>query len=334
MDKLGYSRLIGLLALLSLPVQAQIGNVGSPRLPGQQLPLQSFQMPVVITGPTLPEARYPGTRTTVGMSVKNLKPGSTVGITPILQVGANCAFLAATPLQTVSAVVAANGEAILSIPGMFPYPVDGTNGPCSFKANMNATRSDGSTSVSTVEFTKIQLTAPSVYVVSNTIDWLQKFSFANTSASGDCVGASNGPSGIFRVGLVTTDSGQNIVDLTFKARSGPFGTRCVWKSQPMLLPEGVKLMQIDVETQNSSKCAVNPATLPVRAASFTSTENPVRVAGEVVAANPVGAGYAISGIASMSFTLDCKATAINDHFVTLLIKSLTFTGPPGLTGFP
>jgi hypothetical protein len=36
----------------------------------------------------------------------------------------------------------------------------------------------------------------------------------------------------------------------------------------------------------------------------------------------------------MTITLNCNGTAFDDRFVTVVIKSLTFVGPSGLSAFP
>lgn len=328
---------LALLALLASPVRAQspIGPIGLPTKSTPPTKPTLLTPNLVITGPGPADTRYPGMRTTVPLTIKNVKAGTTVSVTPVLVAGLNCSFLAPTPVKPTTAVATSANEVQIAVPGMFPYPNDGTNGPCSFKANITATKLDGTSVTTTSTFDTIQLTPPTVYVVANTSDWLEELAFSNTAASGDCTGASNGPNGIFKVGLVTSESGQANADITFKIRSGPAGTHCKWKSQPIALPEGVRVKMIEIEHQTSSRCTLLPGSLGVIPGGFVSTANPVVTTNqEVVGANPLGAGYAVHGVSSLIMNLDCDKTLVNDHYATLIIKSLTFTGPPNLPGFP
>ncbi len=287
---------------------------------------------LIITSPTLPGPVYAGVRTTVGVKVANAKDGTTISVKPIPVTSAACTFV--VPQATPVVSMTASGTTSVMVPGMFTHPATGIATTCAFSAEVTATKQDGTTTKTVVNSSNVPIAAPTVYVVQNTADWLSKFAFANTTASGDCTGMSNGPNGIFKVGLVTSDAGQAIVDLTLKIRSGPTGTRCRWDSQPMLLPEGVRLTRVQTEVTASGPCSVTPPSIPDYAQSFQSTENPVMFAGGVVAANPLGAGYIATGIGRLTFVLDCGNTLSNDRFVSVVILSMTFTGPPNLTGFP
>jgi hypothetical protein len=311
----------------SLNAQPGIQKIALP--PSSKIELVATPM-LTVTAPILASPVYAGVRTAVTLKIENAKNGTVVSVRPISQPSVPCGFLAAEPAAATTATV--NGTTNVVINGMFPHTLGAQPSRCAFKAEVTATRLDGTTSTSVVSSSSVTLAPSAVYVVTNTSDWLSKFAFSNTAASGDCTGASNGPSGIFRVGLVTSESGQANVDLTFKIRSGPTGTRCTWVSQPMLLPEGVKLTLIEVGGESSEKCS---STSPnAQYAGFASAANPVVSAGSVVGANPLGSGYQVQGIAPITIQLVCGNTMFNDRFTTFIIKSLTFIGPPQLTGFP
>jgi hypothetical protein len=317
---------------------------GSPRTADAQLPSRptppspsatgalATTAPLTITSPVLSGAVYAGVRTTVKVRVANAKPGSTILVKPLPGTAGSCAFV--TPAGAAPATAVVNGTTEVSVAGMFPHPASGLATACEFKAEVTATKTDGSVTTSTVSSTSVPIAAPQTYVVTSTADWLQKFAFANTSARGDCTGLSGGPNGSFKVGLVTSEAGQAMADLTFKIRSGPTGTSCRWQSQPILLPEGVRLTAIEMGVDASGPCSATPSSMPPFAGGFQSSANPVTAGGAVVGANPIGAGYTVNGIAPLSLQLTCGNTLSNDRFVTVVIKSLTFVGPPNVAGFP
>lgn len=286
---------------------------------------------LTITAPMLSGPVYAGVRTSVIVKVGNAKNGSTISVKPI-PVAAPCTFVVprATPVTTMTA----DGTTSVVVPGMFTHPATGLATTCAFSAEVTATKQDGTTTKTVVNSSTVPITASSVYVVQNTSDWIGKFAFANVTANGDCTGASNGPNGIFKVGLVTSEEGQALVDLTFKIRSGPTGTRCAWVSQPMLLPEGVRLTRIEFGVAASGPCSATPTAMTEFGGGFKSAENPALYGAAVVGTNPFGAGYEVSGLAPIVVNLQCGSTISNDRFATLFIKSLTFIGPPNLTGFP
>jgi hypothetical protein len=92
------------------------------------------------------------------------------------------------------------------------------------------------------------------------------------------------------------------------------------------------LTNSEVEAPSSG---AGSATSTISRTGFRSAANPaVSSSGAVVAANPLGTGLMGNGMNPITIQLDCNPTAINDRFVTFVIKGLTFVGPPQLTGFP
>ena len=304
-----------------------------PRPPIQPGPIagaEKFNV-ITLTAPVVAAPTYSGVRTSAGIRVVGAKDGTTIGVKPILP-AAGCAFVTLQPVPITTATV--RGATTVTVPGMFVDAINANATTCSFSAEVTATKPDGATITTVVRSSSVALTPLTTYVVANTADWISKFAFSNTSARGDCTGSSNGPNGIFRVGLVTSESGQANVDLTFKIRSGPTGTHCKWTSQPILLPEGMRLTSIELLQDASGPCRTTPSVLPPGVGGFSSSRNPVTFGGSVVSANPLGAGYPVFGIVALNLSLDCDNTASNDRFATLVIKSLTFVGPPNLAGFP
>lgn len=324
--------LLILLALLHTAAAREVSAQVVTQPPSPTVTPTLLVPALVITAPILSSPVYAGVRTSVAVKVGNAKDGTVISVRPIPVTSAPCTFV--VPRATPVVSMTANGTTSVMVPGMFTHPVSSVATTCAFSAEVTAVKKDGSTTTTVVNSSAVPIAPSTVYVVQNTVDWLGKFAFANSLASGDCTGASNGLDGIFKVGLVTSDAGQVIPDLTFRIRSGPFGTSCRWDSQPMLLPEGVRLTRIEIAVLASAKCQAGPAALNDFVGGFQSMENPVAVNGSVIAANPLGAGYVTTGIGTLLIQLNCGKTLSNDGFANLTIKSLTFIGPPNLTGFP
>jgi hypothetical protein len=329
----------GLPLLLALTAADVVRAQSAPpvvRTPMGETPLKGTILPLPVTssaGVASPPM-YPGVRTSMRVTVRRARRGSTVTLRLAPPVTAGCSFHSDTPTSTVTAVVTSADSTVLLVPGMFADLQNPVPTTCRFQAQVTATREDGTESTITASAspTPAQL---QTYVVTNTVDWLPRLAFTNVAASGECSGMSNGPGGIFRVGLLTSEGAQTLTDVTFKIRSGPFGTNCRWVSQPLLLPEGVRLTAVEVIPTESSRCSTTVPAAIVNAVGFASTGNPVRTPqGTVVGANPLGAGYPVGGLAPMTLMLSCSRTLANDHFATLVLASLTFVGPPNLTGFP
>lgn len=329
------------LALTASPVLAQ--PFEKPDLRGVEPakpntgPLPVATLPILLEGPQLAPGTVADAATQVGVTVKRLKPGSRVTVTSVLAPAGACRFLPAAGAALPTATADGAGTAVLQIKGVFSN-TGAVTGPCTLKATMTAVRSDGEAQQPTLESSRITLAQPQVYVLTDTADWLPKFNFRNTRSAGDCTGSSNAiGGGIYRVGLVTSEGSQALKDVTIRVRSGPAGTHCEWKSDAVLLPPGVKLVEMAVTETDNTKCTGRLNGFQsgkFTGGGFRSDANPVATpAGETLAANPGGPGNPVYGVLPLTVTIGCDATATNDRFANLTIDSMTFTGPPGLS-FP
>lgn len=335
---------LGLVAASVLAGAKQPVELQSPiRQPGGRTPNPgAIRLPIVVTGPSLPSNTIADTLVTASFKVTNLKPGTAARVTAVATPSGSCVFKLKPGTALPSGTVGADGFAF-SLPGMFANAGTDPTGPCAANVTISGTATDGSPATATFASTTIRLAPPAVYVLTNTSAWLSKLSFAISSQRGTCSGFSEGPQS-FRVGLIQNDgSGNPPPDITATIRSGPDGTRCTLKSQPFLLPQGVKLTDVRASVEKTSKCTAvvsgftsitRNTPLPIGAIALRSESNPVMTTSQaVVAPNPNGAGLPATGLNEMLVTLACEKTLVNDHHVTLTIDSMTFVGQPGLT-FP
>ncbi|PKN49300.1 MAG: hypothetical protein CVU63_02550 [Deltaproteobacteria bacterium HGW-Deltaproteobacteria-20] len=311
------------------PVRPAIGNFLAPALVVQPVPANT----------------YADTPVTLQLKLRNFKADSSVAVTSVGSQDPTCVFKVRTSTAMPSGNATRDGFSF-SLAGMFSNPGPDPTGPCRVVLHVRGTDLTGKPLDQAVSVDGIRLAQPATYVVTNTSDWLSKLRFTLIEQRGTCTGYSSSLVGeSFRVGLIDNDgSGFPPPDITTKIRSGPSGTTCRWRSQPLLLPQGVKLVDMRVSTSISGDCKVFlPGTTFDRSASsaaayqpavgFRSEDDPVKSpSGDAVAPNANGAGLPANGL-GLEVRLKCNATLSNDRFATLVIDSMTFVGPPGLT-FP
>lgn len=311
------------------PVRPAIGGLLSPGLDLQPVPPNTFA----------------DTPVTLQLKLRNFKADSSVTVTSVGSPDPTCVFKVRTSAALPSGKATRDGFSF-SLPGMFSNPGSDPTGPCRVVLNVRGTDLTGKPVEQAFSVDGIRLAQPATYVVTNTSDWLSKLRFTLIEQRGTCTGYSSSLVGeSFRVGLIDNDgSGFPPPDITMKIRSGPSGTTCRWRAQPMALPQGVKLVDMRVSTSISGDCKVflpgktfetsaSSAAAYLPAVAFRSEDDPVKSStGDAVAPNANGAGLPVNGV-GLEVRLKCNATVSNDRFATLVIDSLTFLGPPGLT-FP
>lgn len=174
---------------------------------------------------------------------------------------------------------------------------------------------------------------------------------------GTCKGVSDTLFGKFSVGV-----GKKGGDITFKIRSGPAGTRCAFALDALKLPQGTDIEEVRFSVDKvGTKCRLGAAaTLPGDLAallipSFLSSPTLDRTEGFVLKpttltstgaksvaargwwANPLTEPSSGKFVAwnlvmpSWVGTLQCDATAVNDHGITLRVDSITYRAPVGVT---
>jgi hypothetical protein len=185
------------------------------------------------------------------------------------------------------------------------------------------------------------------YRVTNTWQLAEKWNWFGsggvTTKMGQCTGTSDFGAGKFTVGRQQSNS-----DLSFRIRSGPVGTDCIYSNlSSVSLPDGFKLDSADWDVSATEKCRVvdedgSDGALPI---SYTFAEQPWTFApgladfrgfsGPLVSgrttlidsANPTNRLRVI--LRPTLVHLKCDMTAINDHQVRITLNEVTFSGPPG-----
>lgn len=171
-----------------------------------------------------------------------------------------------------------------------------------------------------------------------------------------CQGTSSALGGAdHRVGKQEIDG-----DLAFVIRSGPAGTRCTWTTRPGPPPhligrtDGVRLAAIEVEVDGTAQCTVKDgAVAPGFNLGRLDFMRGITVDDDAGSQTVSGGGkeglgdLAVDGITDvwgpgksggqffvedppLTFTLDCNATATNDHFVRVRVKRAIWRHPAGV----
>jgi len=342
----GTIRCIGLAAAF---VIASVGGALADRSVVLLAPLPSFDA-IAIPAGTVSDQRI-----TLPLVAHNLKPASSVAILSVTP-AAGCGFKVNGGATLPSAVADATGKAALSLTGAFVNTTSSPTGPCSLTMRFRSTDGLGTTAERDITFPNLTLSAPVTYTLEATNDWVTKFGFTSTNAFGSCSGISIlhgiadatarylfGLPGLggYGVGQRETSDG----DVVFFIRSGPLGTDCSWKSKPIALPSGVKLkvMLLELSTDDTCKPTIQAQTksgsnahMTMTSADVTtqSTSDPARDQdGTSAGTNPNGAGLPVTILGPLRVQLKCGITALDNKLTFLAIKSIVFTGPPGLT-FP
>lgn len=220
----------------------------------------------------------------------------------------------------------------------------------------------------TLKTPAFQLSPRQTYTFTNTWDLQAKLGFAVHEATGKCQGRSEMPAQpSYPVGVVR-DRG----DITFTVRSAPLGTHCVYASKTWVLPDGFQVTSFDLSSSRSGpeepapegsygRCCTglgdgkmcSGTTIPhpgLAGFSFTRGLKPMRQ-------GDPPASFQVSGWQTQLVTPDnvilydspdnqyttvipplmakpsCLNTLLNDHFVTIRIDEISFSGPAGVA-FP
>lgn len=204
----------------------------------------------------------------------------------------------------------------------------------------------------------IQLGARVLYTISGTAALRDKLGLFDpvkvTQYMGNCTGTSKGLAGDFAVGRHHVDG-----DLSFRIRSGPLGTDCLYAdirtaTNPVVLPPGIMLAGSTWSTSSTSKCRVlkntggdetfdmsrTPWTMAPdslgsvwgidKVLKYVDPDNSYSDPGVVIhEANFPGFRTALR---SVTVHLKCDVTATNDHEVRATLKEVVLSGPEGWAG--
>lgn len=220
----------------------------------------------------------------------------------------------------------------------------------------------------TLKTPAFQLVRSPTYTFTNTWDLQGKLGFALYESNGKCQGQSEMPTQpSFPVGVMK-DGG----DITFKIRSGPLVTHCVYASKAWVLPDGFALMKFDLSSTRSGPeerapdgsyatcctglgdgkmCSgMNIPNLLAAGFSFVRGLKPLskrdraqslQVSGwqrplvtpDNVILFDISDNRYTTVIPPLTVSPTCLSTLLNDQFVTIRIDEIGFTGPPGVA-FP
>jgi hypothetical protein len=164
-----------------------------------------------------------------------------------------------------------------------------------------------------------------------------RFEGSGSRGSSVCTGTSIGPTQ-YTVGQLTVGG-----NLALRIRSGPLGTDCEFVSMGIAVPVDVQLESVEWEIVNDGDkcCAANkcPDALLFAPGFIPNGEGSLyQVVFQGIADNyarrfrkvspRIGPDQHLVGFAHIRMT--CEPTLVNDHGVTVILKSATFKGPPGL----
>lgn len=328
--------------VVAAPTSAQV--LKQPLKPISGLSLLPALMPPVIPAGTVHDQPI-----TLAFQIKNLKAGTSARVTSFEPTRAGCSFRVATATPVPTVTVGSNGIASFSVRGMFSELMvnntplaPGFVGPCVLVAKVEATSMAGESVASTFTSAPATLAPPRIHVVTDTFSWLPKLRFSPNTSQGSCSGMSEAlGQQSYRVGLIENNgTGSPPPDITFSIRSGPTGTGCTWRSQPLVLPASMRLTQVNATIQKTSKCNLSIASIPPAATlnlinvSMRGATDPLvntagAAMGTVVASNPQGAGLYTSFLTGFVVDLRCEKTLVNDHYVTVSLDSFTFESAQG-----
>ena len=182
---------------------------------------------------------------------------------------------------------------------------------------------------------------------------------------GACSGFSDFGAGRFAVGMASGSQGR----FTFAIRSGPIGTHCHWLSSFLDLPTGVVLTKIDTTAYSDNQTGPKGSGATCRVHDFWEGNAAAAVDGigeltrgtmffpitnydweeylspnkrgypplvldnlTLVSAQSAQAIYR-SWMLPMRIGLQCDATALNDHYVTVTVNEMVFSVPEAVS-FP